>query len=280
MKNKLWFKRYMDKATDGTEGGAGGGAGSDGNPAGGNDDDKSAGGEGEGGEPKKPAISDETAKLVKENMQRKEKIQKLEAELTQAKETAKQFEGIDPVAVKALLAKQAEEETKALEAKGQWDTLKQQMVEAHSTEKSTLEQRIKDLQAQLDGATGNIQELTIGSQFSNSPFIKDKLLLPASKAKVVYGSHFDFVDGQVVGFDAPKGAAKRAPLVDGAGNPLSFDLAIQKLVEADPEKDSLLRATIKPGAGSDTEPVNKSIKTGDDNPSSVNKIAAGLKGLK
>jgi hypothetical protein len=280
MKNKLWFKRFMDVATDGTEGGAGGGSVS-GDPA-----NKEVGAEGESGKEQatgddsgKSKLSDDAATLLKENLRRKEKIKELEATVSQANEKLKQFEGIDPVAVKELLAKREEEENKALEAKGDFDRLKQKMAEQHAAEKATLQQQLSDLQGKFDGALGNINELTIGAQFSNSNYIKENLLMTPNKAKVVYAPHFDFENGSIVGYDKPKGSANRTPLVDASGNALSFDLAMQKLIEADPEKDSLLRSTIKPGAGSSTEQTNK-FDTGDKKAlTGVDKINAGLKAL-
>lgn len=279
---KLWFTRYMDKATDGSEGGAGGGSAGDGNPAGeGKVEGEGGEGAGEGGKGEgegQPKLSDEAAALLKENLKRKEKNKELEAALSQANEKLKQFDGIDPQAVRELLAQREAEENKALEAKGDFERLKQKMAEQHAAEKNALQAQLQELQGKYDGALGNINELTIGSQFSNSTYIKDKLLITPSKAKVIYAPHFDFEDGKLVGYDKPKGSANRTPLVDASGNPLSFDLAMQKLIEADPEKDSLLRATVKPGAGSGTEPVNK-IPGDKKELSSIAKIGEGLKGL-
>lgn len=285
MKNKLWFKRYMDVATDGTQGGAGGGSVSEGAPAGNEGD--ATGDEGNKGaapaagaddDANKSKISDEAAALLKENLKRKEKIKELDAALSQATEKLKQFEGIDPQAVRELLAQREAEENKALEAKGDFERLKQKMAEQHASEKTALQAQLQELQAKFDGALNNINELTIGSQFSNSNYIKEKLLITPNKAKVIYAPHFDFEDGKLVGYDKPKGSATRSPLVDASGEPLSFDLAMQKLIEADPEKDSLLRATVKPGASSGTE-TTKFETGGKKELSSIDKISAGLKGL-
>jgi hypothetical protein len=272
----------MDVATDGTEGGAGGGSVS-GDPA---NKETPAGENPPAGEPApagddgKSKISDEAAVLLKENLKRKEKIKELEAVVTQANEKLKQFEGIDPVAVKELLAQREADENKALEAKGDFERLKQKMAEQHAAEKATLQAELTELKGKFDGALGNINELTIGAQFSNSSFIKEKLLMTPNKAKVVYAPHFDFENGSIVGYDKPKGSANRTPLVDASGNALSFDLAMQKLVDADPEKDSLLRATVKPGAGSGTETKTKFDTTAADKPiSGVDKINLGLKAM-
>lgn len=281
--NKWWMRYYkQDEANDGTKGGAGGGTsdvdggGDEGKDEGSeSNDDKDDDGKG------KPKVSDTEAKLLKENMKRKDEAEKLKAQLSQANATLKQFEGIDPVAVRDLLKKQKDEETAQLEKKGQWDTLKESMAKEHQAEKTTLASEIDTLKADLQKSLNTINELTIGSQFSNSPFIKEKLLMTPSKAKVVYAGHFDFVDGAVVGFDKPRGDAGRSPLVNGNGDPLTFELAMQKLIDSDPEKDSLLRATVKPGANSNSEKASDVDAAKDKGQvSSLDKITAGLKGLK
>lgn len=227
---------------------------------------------------KKP--SDEEAKLLKEVMQKKEALQKTQADLTAAQERLKQFDGIDPAAVRALLAEKASAEEKALEAKGDYERLKQRMAEAHTAETQALKDQVAALQTQLTQRDGTINELSIGTLFGQSPFISQELVLTAAKARVVYGDHFDLVDGKVVGYDKPKGAAGRTAIVDSVGNPVVFDEALRKIVEADPEKDSLLKSKVKPGAGSESVKVGKQAASQQVPVDGISKIAAGLKGLK
>ena len=80
------------------------------------------------------------------------------------------------------------------------------------------------------------------------------------------------------------------PLVISAPEPRTLDLiftpeayerltANYRIVEADPEKDHLLKSKVKPGAGSDSKKASGDVQketSGD----SMSKIAAGLKGLK
>ncbi|MCY1309996.1 hypothetical protein D9M70_601460 [compost metagenome] len=102
-----------------------------------------------------------------------------------------------------------------------------------------------------------------------------------SKARVIYGQHFDLVDGKVVGYDKPRGAANRTALVDSLGEPVQFEEALRKIVEADPDKDHLLKAKVKPGAGSGNRVTPSSAGKQDTktDASSFDKIAAGLKSL-
>lgn len=268
-----FFARFMDEANDGTEGGAGGATNNEpANPAG------TEGGDGSG---TKPQISDADAKLLKENLKKKEQIQDLTTKLTQATENLKAFEGLDPVAIRALVAKQKQDEEEKLAAKGDFDALKARMAEEHVNVVTGLNAQIEALKADLAGHSTLVNELTVGSQFNNSTYIKDKLILTPNKAKALYASHFELVDGQVVGYDKPRGVANRTAYVDATGAALSFDGVIGKLIEADPEKDSLLRSTVKPGANSGNEATK--FKTDDSlkgDKSSLDRISSGLKGLK
>lgn len=223
--------------------------------------------------------SDEEARLLKENMKKKEALDKANAELVKARESLKAFEGIDAEAVRKLLADQRTAEEKALEAKGDWDRLKARMAEEHGKEVVTLQDQIKQLSEQLNNTQGTIKDLSIGTQFSQSKFIAEELTLTAAKARVIYGDFFDVEDGKVVGYDKPRGAASRTAIVDQYGNAVGFEDALKKIVDADPEKDHLLKSKMKAGAGSDSKKPAGNTKA-DAPTDGISRIAAGLKGLK
>jgi hypothetical protein len=69
-------------------------------------------------------------------------------------------------------------------------------------------------------------------------------------------------------------------LVDQYGNSVGFDDAMRKIIDADPEKDDLLKSKAKPGASSDSKKSNASADKGKALTDSVSKIQAGLVGLK
>lgn len=268
-------------AGDGGQGGGDGGAGdggSQGNGGQGAGDGGSGGNAGGSGGARK--VSDEEARLLKENMKRKEQLDKANAELKKAQELLKSFDGIDPNAVRKMLTDQKTAEEKALEAKGDWERLKTRMAEEHGKEVTTLQDQIKQLTEQLNSTQSTIKDLSIGTQFSQSKFISDELTLTPSKARVVYGEYFDVENGQVIGYDKPRGSANRTAMVDQYGNPVGFEDALRKIVEADPDKDHLLKSKMKPGAGSDSRSKTTDAgKKADTSPDGVSKIAAGLKGL-
>lgn len=279
---------------DGGDGGGGGGGGGTGGSGDGGDDAakaaeaaaaakaaeeaaaKKAAEDAAGGK-NKP--SDEEARLLKENMKKKEALDKANAELKKTQDALKAFEGIDPEAVRKLLADQKTAEEKALEAKGDWDRLKGRMAEEHGKEVKTLQEQIAALTAKLNNTEGTIKDLSIGTQFSQSKFIAEELTLTPAKTRVIYGDYFDVEDGKVVGYDKPRGAAGRTAIVDQYGNAVEFEGALRKIIEADPEKDHLLKSKMKQGAGSDSRKPSGQTKT-DAPVDGISKIASGLKGLK
>ncbi|HGV3481957.1 TPA: DUF6651 domain-containing protein, partial [Klebsiella variicola subsp. variicola] len=118
-------------------------------------------------------------------------------------------------------------------------------------------------------------EKTIGTSFGESQFLREKVLMTPAKARVIYGSHFEIgEDGQVVGYDKPAGAKDRAVLVDGQGNPLAFESAIERILRADPEADALLRSEAKQGAHSKT--TTKPKLNTETKKSTLDKLTAGI----
>lgn len=224
----------------------------------------------------KSGPSDEEARLLKENMQKKEQLKKKDDEIAALK---KQFEGIDPEAVRKILAEQKSAEEQALEKKGDYERLKARMAEEHSKEVTSLKAQLEALQGELGKTKGTINDLTVGTQFGQSKFIGEELTLTPAKARVIYGDFFEVEDGKIVGYDKPRGSAGRTALVDQYGSAVAFDAALRKIVEADPEKDHLLKSKVKAGAGSDSKKVSgepaKEVAT-----DSMSKIAKGLAGLK
>ena len=250
------------------------------------DETKAEGGEaGEAGAGDKPKLSDADAKLLKDLMAQKTRAKTLETELMDAKKRLADFEGVDPAKARKLLADEEEAARKAAEARGEYDRLLAQMGERHQTEQAALSARLGDSQTLVATLQKDIAELTVGSAFAGSAFVTSDLTLTANKARVIYGAHFEYKDGKVVGYDKPAGASDRTLLVSSTGEALSFDEALRALVDKDPDRDRLLRGKAKPGAGSST--VTKGAKAAtelaDKSASSklspAAKISAGLKAL-
>jgi hypothetical protein len=280
---------YREPATGG-DGGEGGGGGGEGNTEGAGGEGQSGSGEGgEGGEgaagDKKPKVSDAEAKLLKEVMKLKDAAKK-------ANDKLQAYEGIDAEKARKLLADaQAAEvaaqeaERKRLEEAGNFDAVKKQMVEQHTAQLSEKDTALKQAQDDLAAAHGTIAELTVGAAFSNSKYLADEFASTPRKARQLYGSQFEYVDGKIVGYDKPAGEKDRAPLVDAKGEPLSFEAAIAKIVDSDPDKDTLKKSKMKPGAASSTANATGTQQvtnsgTSNDPSSGLTKIQQALRAQK
>lgn len=232
--------------------------------------------EAEGGADLK-ALSAEKAKLVREVMDKKQKLRDAEKRAEQALERLKAYEGIDPDKVRELIKKEADAEKAAAEAKGDFDRVKAMMVEEHQKQLETLRTANEELKAAREKDAQLISNLTVGNDFSGSRFIREQLTLTPTKARALYGSHFEIQDGRTVAFDKPAGSGERTMLVDASGEPLPFDEAFKRIIDADPDKDTLLRAGVTPGGGSKTIPVNKEREKNDkDHLFGASRIAASI----
>lgn len=235
---------YMDVADDGTGGGGGGETEAE--------KAAKAAAAAAAAAGKKP--TDAEAALLKEVMEKKAALKSTNEALEALKVKLKTFDGIDPEAVKAVLKEKKDLEEKKLQEQGQWDKLKKQMNDAHAIELGKKDEQIASVTLQTGTLAKQIADLTVGNTFGSSKFITDEMALTPNKARVIYGGHFEFKDGKTVAFDKPVGVTGRTMLVDGKGEPLEFDVAIKKIVEADPDRDQMLKSKIQPGAGSGTKP--------------------------
>ena len=273
---QLLRRGYFEEAGEGSEGSAGEASGADTQA----DNTSSDVDESSDSKQSKSKISESEAKLLKEVMVKKAKIKELENDLNTFKSQLTQFDGIDPVQIKSLLQERADAEKAKLEAKGEWTALKDKMAKEHMAEKEALLKQIEEVRNQHTQSQSIIEKLTLTHQFDTSNFISNDLVLTPRKAKAVYGGHFDIDEtGRVVGYDKPRGESNRTPLVDGQGEPLNFDEAMKRLIEADPDRDELLKAKRRPGAASSSGATGKATET-PRRMSSYEKIEEGLKAMK
>lgn len=207
--------------------------------------------------------SDKEAELLREVMDKKAKLKDAEAAIAAREAELAKFNGIDIEEVKALLAEKSARERRDAEAKGEFDRVKQMMVDEHNKAVEILKNEITTLKELGDKRAGVIDTLTVGNAFSTSLLISEQLTLSPTKARTIYGSHFDIVDGRVVGYDKPLGTEGRTPLVDASGNNLPFEDALKRIVDADPERDQLYRVKLQPGAQSKTQQAAKAATAED-----------------
>lgn len=237
------------------------------------------GSDGEGGEAdldkdKNRQMTDEAARLLKDVMKHKDRAKALEAELQSLKSV---LGDLKPDDVAKLVSQQREQERLALEKRGEYDRIIEQVRQEHTREKGTLAEQIETLRNQLNERDRAIEEMTVGRSFAESAFIREKSKLPPSIARKEFGSFVDLVDGQVVVFDKPRGASERTPLVDAQGKYKSFEEAIAQLYSAHPDSKDLIKAQGKPGAGSGNVDLGTK-KPNDEKPvaTGVNRIANAI----
>ncbi|MEG0062973.1 MAG: hypothetical protein RR740_00070 [Pseudomonas sp.] len=234
---------------------------------------------GDGGDKGGNKPSDAEAKLLKEVMALKEKQRIADAELKAFKDAAGESK---PEDLKALIEAKKEADRLALEKRGEYDRILEQVKTEHAKEITTLKDQLAAQELLLSQKDDNLVELTVGRAFSDSAFIREKSVLPASIARTQFGVYVDIVDGAAVVYDKPRGSAERTPLVGADGKAKSFEDGIAALYAAHPEHAALIKAQGKPGAGSQNadlggkKPDDKSKDVGI----GVSRIAAGLNAKK
>jgi hypothetical protein len=220
--------------------------------------------------------SENEAKLLKEVMARKAAEKDLKDKL---KNLEAQYQGIDVEQVKDMLSKAEATKQQELEQKGEFDRVKQMMVEKHNLEIKNFQSKLVEFEDEKTKLLSTIDQLSLGSSFSNSAYIKDKLILSPTKTRQLYGQHFEMTEGKLVGYDKPAGFTDRTPLVDSNGEFLTFDKALEAIIDTDVDKENILKSTVSSGSGSNTQIFKVKTKASTER-SSLDKIAAGLVALR
>ena len=203
---------------------------------------------------KKSSIDDEKAALVKEVMQKKERAEKAEAaRLATLEKIAKAF-GVKPEEVESHIAKLEADEEKKLAAAGDFEKLKERLIEQHQAAlkatKDELNGKLGDTTKKLSEAQKQIRTLMVTNQFANSKFLQENILLTPAKAERLFGDHFKVEEGEGGILVTNAYTSDGKPLLDKDGKKLPFDEALKEIVDADPDRDTLYRAKGKGGAGS------------------------------
>ena len=229
-------------------------------------------------DPKLQAAATEKAELLREVMDKKDKLKIATKDLADARKLNEAYEGVDPAKVKELLKKEADAERIAAEAKGDFERVKTMMNTEHDKALKVVQDQ---LDVERDGRKADlslIDELTVGNSFGNSEFIRDSLTISPAKARRLYGDHFERQGNTVVGYDKPAGEKDRTLLVSAKGDALSFEEALNRIVEADPDKKGVLKSKAKAGAASASD-QDKGDKNKAPKVVGTARIAANLAGL-
>jgi hypothetical protein len=220
--------------------------------------------------------SDAEAKLLKELMALKAKQKAADDELKAYKDAAGESK---PEELKALIEAKKAAELTALEKRGEYDRILEQVKTEHAKAIETLTAQLAEKELLLGQKDETLVNLTVGRSFSESAFIREQSLLPASIARKEFGNFVDIVDGSAVVYDKPRGATERTPLVNADGKPKSFEDGIAALYAAHPDAAAMIRAKGKPGANSqnvDLGGKKPDQQNNDAQLTGVERIALGL----
>ncbi|NPD69033.1 hypothetical protein HN018_13185 [Lichenicola cladoniae] len=213
------------------------------------------------------SMSPEAHKLLKELMSLKADI-RASKKATSERLAAFEAAGINPdtyhadlAALKTSMAASAAavaaaDQDKAITAEN-WNGIRANLIAANKAELQTVHDQLAASGNALKERNSIIADLTLGAAFAGSKFIADETVFTGSKARKLFEDRFSTENGKVIAYDAPHGTEGRSPMVDGAGEPVSFDTAMRAIIDADPERTSIMRASrLKSGTAQKPVPVH------------------------
>lgn len=113
--------------------------------------------------------------------------------------------------------------------------------------KESYEAQLNELSTKLVASETKFKNSQIDNAFFGSEFLKENTVIPAEMLKATYGKYFDFDEnGCIYGKDSEGNKILSSKNVTRVAN---FEEAIQKIIEADPNKDRILRSKTKFGGG-------------------------------
>jgi hypothetical protein len=204
-------------------------------------------------------------RLNGENKTRREQYEALEAKFKPFENlTDADGNPLDGEKVRSALdTVKALSEKKLMEA-GEVQKIKDEAVKSYQVEIDKLKNEKAAAQAEKD-------ELVKGYAFASSPFVQDKLLLPADMAQKIFGDAFKVEGNAPVGYLGTDKILSREKI----GEVAAFDEALQALVDRHPQKDRILKADGGGGSGAPSRSEDKKTAQASDNdPAAL--IAAGL----
>lgn len=163
-------------------------------------------------------------------------------EAKQAAEAAlAKFEGIeDPKAALDALKTVANLDSKQLIDAGKAEEVRAAAVKA-------MQEQLDAAKAETAKATSALQREVIGGNFARSKFIGESLVVPVQMVEATFGSHFSIEDGKMVAKDAN---GNQIYSDARPGEPATFDEALEKIVNASPYRDNILKGRGQSGSGS------------------------------
>lgn len=146
---------------------------------------------------------------------------------------------LDPAAAKKALETVGKLDAKALIDAGEVDKVKEQITGQFTAQ-------IAEKDKALEAANKIISDMRIDGVFANSEFVRDKLAMPRDFFQDAMRKHFKDENGKVTAYDRAGNPVYSKKRVGELADP---DEALELLVEAHPQKDTILKAPQQGGSG-------------------------------
>lgn len=183
---------------------------------------------------------------------------KTNRERAEAAETKlKAFDGLDPEIARKAIETVGKLDAKKLIDSGEVDKVRDQVKAEFTKQLEEKDGHSKGLQARIDG-------MLIDGVFSNSPFVRDNIAVPADMFQASFRNQFKIEEGKINAYDK---AGNRLMSKTKVGEYADPDEALQLLVDAHPQKETILKANIGSGTGNNGRGGNRGtgnvMKRGD-----------------
>jgi len=157
-----------------------------------------------------------------------------------AEKAVKAFDGItDPAsAIKALATMQNLDAKKLIDS-GEVD-------KANAARDKGWQDKVTAAETRASANEAALYSERIGGAFARSKFIADKAAIPADFLQSRFGQHFKVEDGKTAAYDH---AGNRIYSRTKPGEVAEFEEAIEMLVDAHPQRDSILKGNTNGGSG-------------------------------
>lgn len=177
-----------------------------------------------------------------------------------AEEKLKAFEGIeDAAAAKKALDTIANLDAGQLVTAGKVEEIKAAAKKAAEDQVAAgakaSNEKIKELETKNLGLESALFTEKVGGAFSRSKFITDKIAVPSDMVQAMFGSRFKVENGKIIGV-----GADNQPIYSRskAGEIADFDEALESMVDAYPNRDTILKGTGNQGDGARHSPSSTS----------------------
>jgi hypothetical protein len=174
-----------------------------------------------------------------------------------AEKALKSFEGLDVEKARTALETLSKIDQKKLIDAGEIDKVREEISKGYISQITEKETMLTESQRKLDS-------LLLNSAFDGSPFVKERIAIPAAILRSHYSQAFKVENDKIVPYH-PNGS--KVYSLKKAGELAEFDEALEILVSQSPFKDAVLRAPNHSGSGSNGEggarSGDKTIKRAD-----------------